>query len=75
MEVGQVERTSDVVTRHLKAARLHPMAAERHANAAAGWVERRDEEQADLERRNALLEQQAAQLECDRAAFVAARRR
>lgn len=52
---------------HEKAARAHTEAAARHEQAAKFWADRGDPELAALERRNAVIERDAAELETDRA--------
>jgi len=56
--------------RHLKAAQTHDDMALRHEEAALHWDKCGDPEHAELERRNVKIEQAAAQLERDRAAFI-----
>ena len=62
----------DPVARHLRAAETHDLAAVRHDEAVAFWLQQGDEVRAELERRNARIERDAAQLERDRAAVEAA---
>ena len=61
---------SDARQRHLAAAERHAVAAARHQEAAEFWAERGDGERADLERRNARIEEAAAELERDRATIL-----
>ena len=53
--------------RHHRAADSHEAAAVRHEQALAFWTVRGDDERADLERRNVVIERDAARLERDRA--------
>ena len=55
--------------RHLRAAQTHDEMARRHEDAALHWDEYGEPELAELERRNAVIERAAAQLERDRADF------
>lgn len=59
----------DAVEHHEHAQRLHERAARRHLGSAAYWDRRGDPERAALERRNAVIEYAAAELEEDRAAL------
>jgi hypothetical protein len=56
--------------RHLDAAQLHDLAAERHRAAAMRYELMGDDELAALELRNVEIDQRAAELERDRAALV-----
>ena len=58
---------SDTPQVHDRARRTHEEAVGRHEAAARFWDEHGDPERADLERRNAEIERQAAALEGDRA--------
>jgi hypothetical protein len=61
----------DRAERHKKAARTQEEAVVRHEKAASFLDERGDDARADLERRNAAVEHEAAQLERERAALEA----
>jgi hypothetical protein len=52
--------------RHLRAVKTHTDAAARHEEAALFWAEHNDETRADLERRDAVIERAAAQIERER---------
>jgi hypothetical protein len=60
----------DPIARHLQAAKTHDEAADRHDEAVAFWLKQGFEDHADLERRNSVIERDAAQLERDRADLV-----
>lgn len=60
--------------RHIRAAQIHDLAAERHEKSALHWDHYGDAEHAELERRNVEIERAAAQLERDRAAFITRKR-
>jgi hypothetical protein len=55
---------------HDQASATHAQAAQRHENSAAFWAEHGDDELAALERRNARIEWDAAELEADRARLL-----
>jgi hypothetical protein len=60
----------DRITRHRQAAESHDRAADRHDEAVVYWLEHGDQDRAELERRNSVIERDAAQLERDRADLI-----